>query len=422
MRLRSLEDQLERLRHVFERYHELEIDQVKRSSFQWVKAKLADHEEALRQLDALWRTKNLESMAELHTSLVLRFEKQRMTDELTKSSLSTTLQSKKDQCVQMDEGRIKAIYQKEGDVVEAQMSLETSSVPTIDLLESNIDGEGSRVNLSQRGIDEVQEEDLIEPVCVSNVLAGTSPSPSPVMSPEEGKGVLRLRFETELPNDALEECEYDELENSDGNITVRKMPIKSKTPVDGLSESVNLGSFNSTANKPKPGVECGVGTSVRFQEDVIQPVDDISTIENPQHQMAAVEHLQDEITRLRGIIETLCANKCKLTNEIVALKSDGDGAYPNKMVSENNDTQSLSPNRQKVILATPFASSNSQDNNDKDLSGQVALVKADMNQQYQNLLNEFTVEHAREVDRLKAGSFWVFFLSYHFVLMLEFSR
>ena len=40
---------------------------------------------------------------------------------------------------------------------------------------------------------------------------------------------------------------------------------------------------------------------------------------------------------------------------------------------------------------------------DNNLTEQVAQIKADMSRQYQNLLNEFTIEQGQEVAKLKAG-------------------
>ena len=88
--------------------------------------------------------------------------------------------------------------------------------------------------------------------------------------------------------------------------------------------------------------------------------------------------LKEEIAKLQGTIDRLTSREEQLTQEIVELKKTP-----------------RSPSKQMKTAA--------EESRNENVAKQVAVVKADMNRQFQNLLNEFTIEHGKEVAKLKLG-------------------
>jgi len=68
----------------FEAYHEREMEQVKRSSFQWLKGKISEYDKKIEELEDSWNRKHLDDIAGLHTSLVLEFERQKLESSFDK--------------------------------------------------------------------------------------------------------------------------------------------------------------------------------------------------------------------------------------------------------------------------------------------------------------------------------------------------
>ena len=394
--------QLKRLQSVFERYHEQEIEQVKRSSFQWMKGRLADQEARFNQLDASWQEKNLESLAELHTSLVLNFERRRLGDL---SFVSSSSSFKRDKSIQTGGGTIKLERQhSEIDVedmiepVVASQVMSSAQNPTDPLRFES----GSTIK-PVRHHSEV--EDMIEPVIASQVMS-SAPQDNFLLDTSD-----LLKFESGVPQKPLlggkdskdDLLKYEDLDKIVFGESEKPQEVDSENlvgveaPLDTLEETLTEQELSfDVVKKKKPFREEG---SVRFDVEDEDLVDFVSGGHQHLEDSPDSADLQAEINKLQQTIETLNLKQEQLTEEIVALRRAGHSPNP-------------SP-RQRVTLAasksSSTASSSSSSTAENEISEQVSLAKADMNQQYQNLLNEFTVEHGREIERLKAGWSLFFF-------------
>ena len=398
-------DELKRLQDIFQRYHDHEIEQVKRSSFTWMKGRLAEQQAKYDQLDTDWQEKNLESLAELHTSLILNFEGQRLLDSsatLTspggKSSIlvPSLATSKKDQSIQTNTNDIKMHSPIEEIMIESVFAspvmstfygeedyldrLSDPALATNDLFGSGNDSSNSRTPTVIHEADE-EEEGMIEPVFSTHDMS----VPSSSLLHKDSNPQDMMRFE--VPKELLFDYEADA--GDDGN-EVEDDDMKQ----DGSGKSDNT-------------------KHLHHQEHVTDPTSESqsSTTSNlPYQQQQAAE-----IKRLQQTIASLNLKQNQLTSEIMALRRAAGAGAGHPSPGPSPRTQ------QRVTLGRSYSNASSTASSTATNSGggevvseQVALARADMIQQYQNLLNEFTVEHGREVERLKEGGF--IFILIHFIV------
>ena len=384
---RSLDDEevaeLKHLQDVFQRYHDHEMEQVKRSSFKWMKGRLAEQQAKYNQLDADWQEKNLESLAELHTSLILNFERQRLMDipsgEYSIPAPSSTI-TKKYQNIQT---RYNSNDIKIHSPIEEIMIEPVFASPVMTTFYEEEDEDGHLDYLTDPlGNDLIgtcrTAEDMIEPdISSSHAMS------APTSLHKDGNSSDGMRFEVDVPKELLLDYKDDDDEE------------KRKEGSDKFDDMKNLHRQNHTTDPTESPTMLKPTTS--------------SNVPN-QHQA--------EINKLQQTILSLNLKQDQLTSEIAALRRAAGHPSPGPS-PRVHQKMTLASRSYSNASSTASSTATTGGATDSDVvSEQVALAKADMNQQYQNLLNEFTVEHGREVERLKEGNFCYLILLLLFLLLL----
>ena len=326
----SFEEHLHRLQTVFQAFHNQEIDEIKRSSFQWVKTKMAENDQKLKDQEASWKQKNLDDLAQLHSSLVIKFEQQRLQESFRSPMKSGNISN-----------------------IDASCQTEVSNTGK----DSNISSDD--FGGSQKGeppkVEALFSEQMIEPTLVHD--QNTTPPlviEEPLIGFEETSELNQSR-------------ENDFLENmSQPVVTARQVLPEQEITSSASSVSLPVAITTDSIITPQTVPE----------QQLASPDALIAQPHLSDQEDAKIQELQSEVNNLQNTIEKLNQREQDLTKEIITLK------------------RSDSPTKPRVSLKTP---------NTAEVAEQVSQAKADMSRQYQNLLNEFTMEHNREVEKLKAG-------------------
>uniref|UniRef100_A0A7M5WRQ3 Uncharacterized protein n=1 Tax=Clytia hemisphaerica TaxID=252671 RepID=A0A7M5WRQ3_9CNID len=279
----SFDPSLHQLQTVFQTFHDQEIEELKRSSFQWLKTKMAENDQKLQDQEASWKQKNLDDLAELHSSLVIKFEQQRLQESLKSPIKSDNILNK-----------------------DASCQTEVSSAANIDNNFQSNELDGSNFIEPPKEVT-LQSEHMIEPTLVQD--QNTTPPlvyEEPLISIEETSELNQSR-------------ENDFLENmAQPVVTARQvLPEQEVTSSDtNTPHPVTITTDNIIVSQTLPNQQL-----ISLDSHAARP-------HLPDQEDAKIQELQSEVNNLQNTIEKLNQRESELSKEIISLKRTDSPSKP----------------------------------------------------------------------------------------------
>lgn len=354
---------LRALHQAFQNYHKKEMEQLKKESFSWLRNKMEDFDAKVLEMQNDFELFHTSRISELHTEFAIKtaclLEENRNNHEI-----EAKMDMLADSCV--------------SEALSNSLQKDFEQFHTNHISELHTDFAIKTATLmvqNQKNNENDAKIDVLADNCVSEVLSN---SLHEIMTTTQSKGKTEEQYILDdgpklIQNVQMEPTKEGEYHSHHDISNEMKMVVEEVDTQRVAGENMGSSHFNPSSN----GLPETIGKS-------------LTEYDSPQELMKYIKTLESEIIKLQGTIDSL-NSRDKQAGE--NLQSSVEEFPLNSGVFSPEGGKSSSGLRVRIR----------EDVVDKHALNQISSAKDDMGRQYQNLLNEFVMEHCEELEKLKLG-------------------